>query len=466
MSRRCCQPARARRAAALAPALAVALVVTPASASRFVDVRNGSDQNHITYEESWTIEFPASPGRVEFYLRRPESLDYGSELAYYRQYPQTWYECLPPADIVDRSEWYTRLVWLPGSLAGRTRLTVDALTEADRYVETPGISHDLTRSPGDYYTSFTPTIQYVPGIVEAIGFIASTMDQVHGLPPGDIGLAQRWMAWLLGTIPAGAGTHGVDDAASVWQRGVADCDGYSNMFASGMRSLGIPTCVTLSYVLPGGPMTGEFVWLGTGRGYHAWAGVWSDGLGAFVPVDAALYEAGFAQAQQLELAYVEDLQNAKSLVVSSSGPLTASLTAAQAVQSNPGGIWPQVRVRHLDDGFNDVLILAHETVLSRAPGGTVGVPDSSARHGEKLLAGTPFREALNASLLLEEPGRVTLDLFDVTGRRVARLADGRPAPRGESFFRWPAGAAAEGLYFLRARTDDGRVFQQRVVLRR
>lgn len=447
--------------------LILILTAAPAPATNFVDVRNGSDQNHLTLEESWTIEFPSNPGRLEFYLRRPESLDYGGELAFFRQYPQIWYECFPPADIEDRSEWYTRLVWLPGSLAGRTRLTIDERIEAERYTETPGIANDMTRSPGDYYTSFTPTIQYVPGILEAIGFIAVTMDQVHGLPPGDIGLAQRWMAWLLGTIPAGTGTHGIDDAAGTWQRGVADCDGYANMFASGMRSLGFPACVMLGYKMPGGPGTAEFLSMSTGRGYHAWAGVWSAGAGAFVPIDLSMRQAGFADAQQIELTYVEDLRDATSLVVTSSGQTTTSLSVPQASQTSSGSIWPQARVRHLDDDFNSGAILAHDAMPPQAPGGSVGVPDSTGRRAsEMLLAGTPFREALNASLILAEPGRVTMELFDVTGRRVARLAEGRAAPRGESFFRWPAAGAREGIYFLRARTDDGRVFRQRVMLRR
>lgn len=80
---------------------------------------------------------------------------------------------------------------------------------------------------------------------------------------------------------------------------------------------------------------------------------------------------------------------------------------------------------------------------------TTGV--ASATPGALALAPqhNPVRDVARLSLTLPESGLARVDVFDVSGARIATLADGwRPA--GTQSLEWTTGAAPTGVYFARA----------------
>jgi hypothetical protein len=79
-----------------------------------------------------------------------------------------------------------------------------------------------------------------------------------------------------------------------------------------------------------------------------------------------------------------------------------------------------------------------------------GVPVGPRPPAFRLLpaAPNPFREATSIGFSLAAPGRARLSVFDVSGRRVADLAD-RNFEAGPHEVPWEGGAAAAGVYFVR-----------------
>ncbi|MBS1262698.1 MAG: hypothetical protein MAG453_02060 [Calditrichaeota bacterium] len=61
----------------------------------------------------------------------------------------------------------------------------------------------------------------------------------------------------------------------------------------------------------------------------------------------------------------------------------------------------------------------------------------------------PFNSTSSVTIRLPQAGELTADVFDVTGRRVATLADGL-YPAGRHTLTFDASALASGLYFIRA----------------
>jgi len=71
----------------------------------------------------------------------------------------------------------------------------------------------------------------------------------------------------------------------------------------------------------------------------------------------------------------------------------------------------------------------------------------------------PFNPSTRIRMYLENPGKVTLEIFDARGRRVRRLLEGS-MPAGESYVRWDGrdkngSALASGIYFAHLVTDEG-----------
>lgn len=88
----------------------------------------------------------------------------------------------------------------------------------------------------------------------------------------------------------------------------------------------------------------------------------------------------------------------------------------------------------------------------------------------RLLPGrpNPFGPATSIGFVLAQAGRVTLEVFDLRGRRVAVLADEEYGP-GEFRVTWDGetevgGRAAPGVYLVRLRAGDGSTDSQRVTL--
>jgi minor extracellular serine protease Vpr len=77
---------------------------------------------------------------------------------------------------------------------------------------------------------------------------------------------------------------------------------------------------------------------------------------------------------------------------------------------------------------------------------------------------TPFHGATTLEYSLPRPSSMRLDIIDVTGRRVARLANGWE-DAGTRQVVWQAGPAAPGLYFARLTTPQGLATLRLLLLR-
>ena len=64
---------------------------------------------------------------------------------------------------------------------------------------------------------------------------------------------------------------------------------------------------------------------------------------------------------------------------------------------------------------------------------------------------SPFRIKTTVEVTLDAPASAVVEVFDLTGRRVATVHDG-PLPAGRSALEWAARGAADGLYLYRVRT--------------
>ncbi len=65
----------------------------------------------------------------------------------------------------------------------------------------------------------------------------------------------------------------------------------------------------------------------------------------------------------------------------------------------------------------------------------------------------PFVRSTTLGYVLPEPGHVTLEVFDVLGRRVARLVDD-PRPAGRHEVLWDAAGLSSGTYLVRLRANE------------
>jgi hypothetical protein len=77
-----------------------------------------------------------------------------------------------------------------------------------------------------------------------------------------------------------------------------------------------------------------------------------------------------------------------------------------------------------------------------------------ARATAALTAMRSSDAGVRFTITLPAPGPATLDLYDVTGRHVARLWEGE-TPAGVTAVTWPRGSARPGVYFARLTTANG-----------
>jgi hypothetical protein len=75
----------------------------------------------------------------------------------------------------------------------------------------------------------------------------------------------------------------------------------------------------------------------------------------------------------------------------------------------------------------------------------------------------PARGAVRWSLALPRASRVSLELYDVRGRRVNEVAE-RTMEAGRYSLDWDSGQAAPGVYFVRLRVDGALRGERRVVV--
>ncbi|MBD3367078.1 MAG: choice-of-anchor D domain-containing protein [Candidatus Eisenbacteria bacterium] len=82
-----------------------------------------------------------------------------------------------------------------------------------------------------------------------------------------------------------------------------------------------------------------------------------------------------------------------------------------------------------------------------------GVPDTPTVLALKPAVPNPFRSRTAVRLLLPAPAEALVEIYDVSGRRVATLADG-PLPAGVNRLEWNGRDVASGIYFCRAQVGS------------
>ena len=107
-----------------------------------------------------------------------------------------------------------------------------------------------------------------------------------------------------------------------------------------------------------------------------------------------------------------------------------------------------------DQGQNDGLNIAW-----RQCGSAVAVPDLLPVISELNIFPNPFNPRTTISFELRQPQRVRIEVYDIAGRRIARLADHRFAA-GEVSVTWDGRDAIgrevpAGTYLIRRESEDG-----------
>ncbi len=117
----------------------------------------------------------------------------------------------------------------------------------------------------------------------------------------------------------------------------------------------------------------------------------------------------------------------------------------------------RIHSKEADGGVGPKLVLtATGTAVEDGP----EAPAFSAR----LSGPNPSRTGAEVALTADAPGELNAEVYDVLGRRVARIADGAVGA-GARTLRWDAGDAPSGLYFVRI-TLNGRSLTLPVTLAR
>jgi flagellar hook assembly protein FlgD len=72
----------------------------------------------------------------------------------------------------------------------------------------------------------------------------------------------------------------------------------------------------------------------------------------------------------------------------------------------------------------------------------------------------PFSASTDIRFILSKPDKVTLEIFDLNGRALTRLARNKSFPAGEHLIQWSGKddrgkKVAPGIYFVRLQTKGG-----------
>ena len=76
----------------------------------------------------------------------------------------------------------------------------------------------------------------------------------------------------------------------------------------------------------------------------------------------------------------------------------------------------------------------------------------------------PFNPSTNISFYMNRPGHVKIEVYDITGRKVATLTDSHTG-EGYHVLQWNATGLASGVYFIRMRALDGVYIEKALLLR-
>ncbi len=76
----------------------------------------------------------------------------------------------------------------------------------------------------------------------------------------------------------------------------------------------------------------------------------------------------------------------------------------------------------------------------------------------------PFNPSTTINYVLLQPAEVTVDVFDLRGRHMARLVDSYQE-EGENFAVWKTLTAPSGTYIFRLEADEVQVFRKMMLVR-
>src|SRR5262245_22778901 len=111
---------------------------------------------------------------------------------------------------------------------------------------------------------------------------------------------------------------------------------------------------------------------------------------------------------------------------------------------------------------NDTVLVAQPVDLEGHVGGTLDVPPGTSVALSATAHPNPMRVATTIDYVVPSAGHVTLELFDVHGRKVATLVDGERSA-GRHSVEWTAARGRGGLYFYRLRAAGRAVVEKLVV---
>jgi len=115
----------------------------------------------------------------------------------------------------------------------------------------------------------------------------------------------------------------------------------------------------------------------------------------------------------------------------------------------------------ISDGENESTIVKEDYITAHE---WVGVPEVILDESSVKAYPNPFDSKVNISMALNQTSHVTVDIFDITGRRVKTLAD-EELNAGTHTFTWNAISVEPGLYFYCIRTA-GKTITKKLVLSR
>jgi choice-of-anchor B domain-containing protein len=118
---------------------------------------------------------------------------------------------------------------------------------------------------------------------------------------------------------------------------------------------------------------------------------------------------------------------------------------------------------YVEAGVDEVKITS--SVTSAGEVGIIALPQML-----QAPSPNPFRESSTIAMHVSRPGAVALEVYDVGGRRIARLLHGDRVATGDYRVKWEARddhgeRVAPGVYFIRLSTPDGEAARKITVLR-
>jgi len=156
------------------------------------------------------------------------------------------------------------------------------------------------------------------------------------------------------------------------------------------------------------------------------------------------------------------------------GILFGSMDGGQTWSDASSGLKPWLAVHAISPGENHNYIGLDSGGIWRSPEPTAveepGSPDFPAQGSDRLdVLPNPFSGGAKVIFNLDQPGRIELMIYDVSGRKVASLAEGRwPSGSHESTWdgRLLGGAkASAGIYLIRLKSGETDLVTKTVYLR-